>query len=412
VAAALLLVVLGCLVLYDKLAQRSHFPKPLAISITQSNIPLQIFEFPSDPNVVYFILPDGSLWSWGGRVGAFPPRRVGTNGDWVQMSVDRDAVGVRSDGTIWTWSRGNEQPRQIGAGHDWVEVRAGSGFNIARNRDGKLWAWGNNNENQLGNGPGPGRPDGMWVGTNSDWKAIRVAGSQVLALRGDGTLWTWGSLAYFSRGTWFSTNYPLPIRYCAESNWTELTGKRPTLAHNQNGETWNVSSLTNMPGPGVPIASINALESSHSAMVTSGPLYATNWTRAKYELQSNGTLWATPEAINWLQPNTVTTLGPPVRIGLRSDWTGIWSVGDHAMIGETSDGVLWTWGMDFGQESHWTQVFVERADIIKAFVGAIFGKSFTSYVFAYSLPHEYPAQKEPRALLRLVKAQPDQERQK
>jgi hypothetical protein len=407
VVAALLLVVLASLDLYDMHVRRAHFPKPLAISITQSNTPLQVFEFPSVPGVVYFILQDGSLWCWGGRVGAFPPRRVGTNRNWVQMSVNLDAVGLQSDGTIWTWSRANETPRQVGSSHDWVEVRSGDGFNVARNRDGRLWAWGRNKQNQLGNGPGPNNADGIWVGTNSDWKAVSATGAKVVALRGDGALWTWGDVAWFGRGTWSSTNFPFPIRYCAESNWTGLAGRDQHLARNQKGETWTLSSLTGMPGPGVPIESISTLVSSNAALVASGPLYTTNWTHAKYELQSNGTLWATPELIDWLQPNTFTALGPPIRIGRRSDWAGIWGVGDQTMIGLTSDGMLWTWGADYGQESHWTQVFAERSDVIKEHVGYVFGHNLEAAFFGFSMPNEYPAQKEPRPLLRMVQGQSD-----
>ena len=405
--AALLFVVLASLVLYDMHVRRSHFPKPLAISIAQSNTALQVFEFPSALEVVYFILQDGSLWSWGGAAGAFPPHRVGTNMDWAQMSANRDAVGLQSDGTIWTWSRANEQPRQVGSGHDWVEVRAGDGFNVARNRDGRLWAWGKNQQSQLGNGPGPNRPDGIWVGTNGDWKAISVAGTEVVALRKDGVLWTWGEVTWFARGMGSSTNFPLPIRLCAESNWTGLAGGGQTLARNQKGETWTLSYLTGMPGPGVPIELISTLVSSNAAMLASGPLYTTNWTRAKYELRSDGSLWATPEVIDWLQSARTTALGPPIRIGRRSDWAGIWGVGDQTMIGLTADGMLWTWGLDYGQESHWTQVFAERFEAIKEFAGYVLGRNFETAFFGFGLPPEYPAQKEPRPLLRMVPGQSD-----
>jgi hypothetical protein len=396
---AALLAVVAVLTLYDIHAARANFPKPLVISLSQSNHPARVFAPQEWSRTGFlFILPDGTLWTWGRQVAIAPPQRVGTNRDWVQVSVYENTVGLRSNGTLWTWAVDSDKPKQFGTDHDWVEAGAGNGSSFARKRDGSLWGWGNNNQNQLGIGPGPSRPEGVRIGTNLDWKAVSTAsffGLEVLALRADGTLWTWGNISYFTNSSWKSTNYPQPVQLCQESNWAGFGANLENGARNQAGESWCLIPPTGLPGAQTPIAAIGQLLSSNAATIGFGPLFTTNWNYAKYELRTNGSLWATP----WSWPPASAPLAPPIRVGQRSDWVSVW--GSHkSMIGMTTDGTLWTWGLDYGQKSRWTQVLVERLGVIKEIVGFIFGGSPPSYSDYFS--QEYPAQKEPRPLLRLA----------
>ena len=168
-------------------------------------------------------------------------------------------------------------------------------------RDGTLWARGNNNQNQLGNGPGPNHSDFVRVGTNRDWHAVsttrdfnweqRQRGG---SLRSNRTLWTWGVFNYLTNGTFNSTNIPFPVQLCRESNWIGCNGQLEGGALCQTGESWSLSPATGLPGAGVPIASIGHLLSSSAAMTAFGPLFTTNWSYARYEASTNGTLWTTP----------------------------------------------------------------------------------------------------------------------
>jgi len=352
-------------------------------------------------------LPDGTLWRWGRpdweRKGqtVSPLWQVGGNRDWVQVSTFLNGrsfsdLGLRSDGTIWTWTSDGDIPKKIGSDHDWVEVRTGYGFNLARKRDGSLWGWGNNNQNQLGNGPGPHRTEAVRVGTNQNWKAVSTTDNGAVALRSDGTLWTWGNVNYLANGKWITTNSPVPIQLCRESNWVALSEGLEKGLRNQAGEFWRLNDPpTAFPGASVPISSLGSMVASNGATIALGPLFTTNWIHAKYEVRTNGTLWASPSP--WSP--TLAPSSPPLRVGQRSDWVSVWSA-NFTMIGLTSDGTLWTWGADYGQESHWVVVFGERIRLAKAIVGNIFGASIYSDMDYISF--EYPAQREPRPLLRLV----------
>jgi hypothetical protein len=396
VVTAAVLTVGASLALYDIHDLRANPPKPLVITITQSNNPARVS---GGQGGFLFILPDGTLWRWGhpdwqreGYV-ASPPVQVGSNRDWVQVSTFLNGrsysdLGLRSNGTIWTGFSDGEIPKKIGSDHDWAEVRTGYGFNLARKRDGTLWGWGNNNQNQLGNGPGPHHAEAVRVGTNQNWKAISTTDNGAVALRTDGTLWTWGNVNYFTNGRWITTNSSVPIQFCRESNWVALSDGVEKDYRNQAGELWSLNDpLTAFPGASVPMSSLGSMAASNGATIASGPLFTTNWNHAKYEVRTNGTLWAIPLSC------------PSVRVGQRSDWVSVWSA-NFTMIGATSDGTLWTWGSDYGQESHWVEVFGERIRLAKAIIGHVFGSSLYSDMDYVSFQH--PAQKEPRPLLRLV----------
>jgi hypothetical protein len=408
VTAAALTVGAG-LVLYDILVSRANPPKALVVSIAESNSPARVSGV---PGCFLFILPDGTLWRWGDpnwdrkNLMASPPVQVGSNRDWVQIvstlinGQSFSDLGLRSNGTIWTWTSDRDIPKQFGSDHDWVEVCAGNGFNFARKRDGTLWGWGNDNQNQLGIGPGPHRTDAVRVGTNNNWKAIHATDWGAMALRSDGTLWTWGNLNYLINGKWITTNNPVPIQFCRESNWVALSDGLENGFRNKVGEFWRLNDLRiAFPGANVSVSSLGSLIGSNGATISSGPLFTTNWNHAKYEVRTNGTLWANP--LSWingtLQANPLS--GPPVRVGQRSDWVSVWGT-PFSMIGLTSDGTLWTWGADCGHESHWVEVFGERIRFLEAIIGHIFGATDYSDMDYISL--RFPTQKEPRPLLRVV----------
>jgi ABC-type Na+ efflux pump permease subunit len=409
VAAAFLLTGTA-LVLYDIHAARTQLPKPLVISIAQSNNPVRIFGGEeSFQDGFHFILPDGTLWTWGRQGVIAPPQPFGTNHDWLQVTEyaqsfasPRENFGLRANGTLWNWPAASNNPAQFGSDRDWAEFCAGAGFCVARKRDGTLWAWGDNSEYQLGNGSGPNRPNPVQVGTNHDWTAVNAAGpsaTQVVAMRADGTLWTWGRVSYSLNGVGYSTNHPVPIQLCRESNWVAFGDKMENGVRNQAGEWWSLTTVTGFPSPIVPIAAIGRLLSSNTAAVAFGPLFTTNWTYAQYELQTNGTLWATPKA--W--PYAPAFVAPSQRVGHRSDWIKVWG-SYQTMFGLTADGTLWTWGSDFGQESHWTQVFVERVGVIRNIIRYFLGS--TPPIFSGYMSDQCPPQKDPRPLLRLIPTNP------
>ncbi len=111
-------------------------PKPLLVSMSRSNNPIQI----SGSQGYLSIFPDGTLWRWGHAQNASPPEQIGTNNDWIQGSLHGEtAVGLRSNGTLWKWDIEKEDPKQFGADHDWTQASAATETFIALKRDGSLW---------------------------------------------------------------------------------------------------------------------------------------------------------------------------------------------------------------------------------------------------------------------------------
>jgi hypothetical protein len=380
---ALLAVGTGAVV-YVIRALHVDLPKPVVVSISQSNHSVRVF---AGQGGFLFIMPDGALWRWvhplGQYAGAFQPQQVGTNRDWVQASViNPNAVGLRSDGTLWAWAVQDGEPTQVGSEHDWAEGCAGGTFAIARKLDGTLWAR-------------SGHENLAQVGTNHDWKAISTGApiTSVLALRDNGTLWTWGEFNFFTNGMWSHTNNSFPIQVCRESNWVGLSEGAWSGAHNQAGEWWSFFPFGSLPGADVPATAIGQLASSNTEMVALGPVFSTKWSFGMYDIQAGGTMWVTP-LLSWL---AIPSLTPPLRFGQRSDWVSVWG-SSGTVVGLTSDGTLWTWGVDYGQERHYD--FGERLDMAKAAISNSFAAK--PRPGPYDEWGGYQPQKEPRPLLRLA----------
>jgi hypothetical protein len=159
------------------------------------------------------------------------------------------------------------------------------------------------------------------------------------------------------------------------------------LLRNQTLELWN--PLFSPPDP-------------EAAASTIGHLMASNWKmnrsalgfgggQSLYEVRTNGTLWKSPYKLNSGVP---TPSNKWRQVGKRSDWVSIW--GHGTVIGLTSDGTVWTWGGDPGQDP----VFdvQSRITLLRIRVMDWLGKPIPGYALAAFEPY----QKEPRPLMRLV----------
>jgi hypothetical protein len=385
--------------------QRSKIPPVVVVSLTRSNAPLRVFQGVAG---VFMILPDSSLWRWG-QTGlgtwakAVGPEQVGTNCDWMKaVAANNHSVGLRTDGTLWEWgSRGNSgpagaprftgDPEQVDPGHDWLDMAAGDVHSVALKKDGSLWAWGDNSMNQLGNGTGPSRPNLVQVGINKDWVAVACRqGSSTYALRKDGTLWVWGQIYAFIDGQPGAV-FPRPIQVCDETNWEGLLSGGGVELWTLNGELWS-------PDYSPPNAEATA--------TVTCQLVATNWAPGRsalatcdrirlYQVRMNGTLWQTPFSHG---PKGIVPSNKWRRVGKRTDWVSIW--GHGTALGLTSDGTIWAWGEDPGQE--YVLDMGSKIRLLKGRIMGWFGLPPTSSFTSASIPY----QKEPRPLMRLVPTSP------
>jgi hypothetical protein len=397
IGTALGVVVAGMLIYFK--GSRPNFPPAVVVSMTRSNAPLRVL-----PGMaVFMILPDGSLWRWGGSgrpefPRAVVPEQIGTNCDWTRAAaMGNRIVGVHGDGTLWEWGWGargigrfTKDPEQIDAGHDWISASAGGVHSVALKRDGTLWAWGDNSAGQVGNGPGPYTPHPVQVGTNQDWAAATCQGSYTLGLRTNGTLWVWGRIYSFRNRLPAAINFPTPTQVCRETNWAGLSTDSG-WAWTRSGEVW------------APMVPTGASPDPEATVAVTGQFIATNFipghligamcdTAKLYQVRADGTLWeksysfgpwAAPPADKWRQ------------VGKRSDWVALWSVWGTA-IGLTADGTIWTWGIDQSRDP--THDFPAKLKLLQMRIQGLLGGSPGR---GAGVSASQPYQKEPRPLMRL-----------
>jgi hypothetical protein len=375
-----------------------NVPPPVIVRLSQSQSNAPVRVFPGYQGF-FFILPNGSLWRWGQPGGSYltkarVPERVGSDFDWAEVSASANhCVGLKQDGTIWEWGdcltgRSIIDPIRVDAGNDWIAIAAGAAHGAAIKRDGSLWTWGRNGQLQLGIGRRANQTNLVQVGTNLDWKAVQCTFAATFAVR-DGALWGVGDV-----WSWIGTGMMqnrwvmnAPTQICNATNWTGFVPSKELWVRNQAGEFWQ--PLYASPGSNMVTALtchrvVSSPGSDHPAFaVRMGP----NPVAERYEVRSNGTLWATSCAPDF---QAGTTPEKWHRVGSRSDWVSVW--GDSAVVGLTSDGTLWLWGSDYGDEE--VADFQSRLATFKGAISMRGGRASSS-----TFP---PYQGKPRPLLKMV----------
>jgi hypothetical protein len=428
------IVILGC-ILWSFLRRneppiyyvaRGAAPPPLTVILAHNNAPVRAF---FGPLYVLLILPDGSLWEWGGLGGRTPkirvPKRIGTNDDWAQAAVaDGHYLGIRQDGTLWNWGTPYSWsplttfpgpvtppalPERVGLETNWVRTAASGMHSSVLRRDGTIWAWGDDSLGQMGNGLGPhetnrvkghsfheengnlladylheGRTNLVRVGTNQDWAAISASyGSFTLGLRSNGTVSVWGAMPLLIKNHWTQAVYSVPTQVCVETNWVHLGG---SIALNSKREAWQL--LYGLPDATAPAEKscgllANGCVPGRSAFAHPG----------MYRIQDDGTLWMAKPLWSSKQ-HRLFTAKTSQRVGQRSDWVSLdgWM---GTAIGVTADGTVWMWGTDVSQEG---------VEMLPSRIGTLKRKALTLFHAApssYSTASIMPVQKEPRPVMHL-----------
>ena len=116
-------------------------------------------------------------------------------------------VGLKSDGTVWTW--GYNGNGQLGTGdqtnrteptktkvEDAVDVTAGYYFTAILKKDGTVWISGDNTYGQLGDGTTTNSSEFKQVPNLTDVIQISAGSNTMHVLKKDGTVWSWGRNEY------------------------------------------------------------------------------------------------------------------------------------------------------------------------------------------------------------------------
>jgi alpha-tubulin suppressor-like RCC1 family protein len=218
------------------------------------------------------IKTSGTLWSWGfndaGRLGLGDsgspekdrntPAQVGTDSDWVNIDGCIHSIGVKSNGTLWTWgynsygqlglgdsfsSNNRNTPSLVGTDSDWINAKGGYEHTVGLKTNRTIWSWGRNDKGQLGlggSGDGTNRLTPTQVGTDSDWVNIDGGYTDTFGVKSNGILWVWGSNNMGQLGLGDSIQRNTPCLVQAGSDWVNIEGGcRYTIGMKNNGTIWS-----------------------------------------------------------------------------------------------------------------------------------------------------------------------------
>jgi alpha-tubulin suppressor-like RCC1 family protein len=288
------------------------------------------------------------------------------------------------------------EPEQVGLESNWVSASTSGGHSVALKCDGTIWEWGNNTWGRPGSGAVPNPTNVVQIGTNRDWAQLICLWQSTAGLRSNGTLWVWGQVhgSGGQIGPMKINNFQTPTQVCRETNWIGLGLGSGPLAWTSSGEVWQPIT-TASPDAEASVAVTGELIATNSA--PNRLIFAISGTPKLYELRVDGTIWEKEYALApWSSKPTDTWH----RFGKRSDWVGIWSVSQTA-LGLTSDGTIWTWGVDLSQGPKPAEG--QKLMLLMARIRAAFGgNSLTGFAGTRSSPLRWASQKEPRPLMRMV----------
>ncbi len=288
---------------------------PIAVSI----VPSGWSSVQGGGDFSFAIAGNGTIYAWGndnnGQLGngivsgAVPnPTQIGNSNNWKSIFTGtRHAVGIKSDGTLFTW--GNNSNGQLGNGTNatssnpvqvnsananWISASCGDKHTMAIKSDGTLWGWGFNQFGQLGTGNNVDSNIPVQIGTQNDWVDVECSGNITHIIKSNGTLWAMGENTSGQLGTGTASNASIPVEVGISSNWISVS----------SGTTHTVG------------------------------------------IQSDGTMWAwgSNNAGN-LGNNSSVPETSPVQIGGGINWVSISCGTDHS-IAQAPDGTIYTWGLN------------------------------------------------------------------
>jgi alpha-tubulin suppressor-like RCC1 family protein len=161
---------------------------------------------------------NGVLYAWGrnqfGELGdgtassrSSPVIVTGGFTDWILASTNLEhTLGLRANGTAWAWGRGTygrlgdnntldrNSPVAVAGGFtDWISLSAGYRNSVGLRANGTVWTWGRNQFGELGDTTTVSKNSPVdVVGGITDWTSISMGKFHTLATRANGTLWGWG----------------------------------------------------------------------------------------------------------------------------------------------------------------------------------------------------------------------------
>jgi alpha-tubulin suppressor-like RCC1 family protein len=286
--------------------------------------------------------------------------------DWKMIKAgDLHTVGIKADGTLWTWGYNNKgqlgdgtiinktTPTQIGVATNWASVTAGNQHTIATKTDGTLWAWGDNAVGQLGDGTTTDKLSPTQIGVGTNWALIAAGVYHTIATKTDGTLWAWGWNAWGQLGDNTTTQRNSPVQIGSATNWGTISaGSQHNLARKTDGTLWGWGlNSTGQLGDGTVINKTTPTQigsaTNWASIVAAAGYDNSGGSNSAHSLatKTDGTLWAWGRnTIGQLGDGTqISRLNGPIQIGTATNWASVAAGLNHSIARKTT-GELWSWG--------------------------------------------------------------------
>ena len=344
------------------------------------------------------------LWVWGqnityGAIGdntttdrSTPVTTLAGGANWKQVSSGGNhVIGIKNDGTLWTWGRNSRGQLGTGTavdrltpvttfagGTNWKQVAGTDQISFGIKTDGTLWTWGYNLQNTLGNNTSNNcsTPVTTFAG-GTEWKQVAAGGYAAAAIKTDGTLWVWGkNYTTGQLGINNASNTPAtPVTtFAGGTNWKQVAcGGNFMSAIKTDGTlwTWGVNAYGQL-----------GINSTTGPICTPVTTFAggTNWKQVAcgggpnvIAIKTDGTLWCWGRNnTGSIGDNTATNrLTPVTTFAGGTNWKQ--SSANGAI---KSDGSLWMWGGN-GSGQLGDNTTTTRSTPVTTFAGGTNWKQFT-----------------------------------
>jgi alpha-tubulin suppressor-like RCC1 family protein len=332
-----------------------------------------------------------SQWNWGynygGQIGnnstvavSNPTQTAAGGVNWSQVTAGRlTTIGVKTDGTLWTWgynrdgtlginagspvsSTWRSSPVQtVTAGTTWKTPSIGNYHAGCIKNDGTLWVWGYNFDGELGDNTATHRSSPIQtIAGGTSWNKLSFGAYHTGSIKTDGTLWVWGLNANGQIGDSSVANKSSPVQVlCWEENWTYVYAGYTSAGIKNDGTLWMWGNNAYGQIGNNSTTGFGSGLSSPVQTITRG----TNWLQVECEgsyswgvttaaVKNDGTLWMWGNnSYGQLGDNTTVSKSSPVQtITFGTNWKQVSiGCGSNTGIGATvgavkNDGTLWMWG--------------------------------------------------------------------
>lgn len=272
-----------------------------------------------------------------GNSGTYTVVQVGS-GTWKYVHVAFDSghmFGINTSGELYacgdnnngqlglgdTTNRNYSSVAKVGSATNWTKVCAAKYATIGLRSDGTIWTWGLNSGDQagqLGVGGSTDVTSPTQVGSATHWVDIAASpsyGTVFYALKNDGTLWYWGDASYGGGLGQGDTLVTTPTQIGSASNWAKIYGSYRSLrAIKTNGTLWGGYNASSPYG-----GSFQQVGTDTDWASSGGGVF--NW----HAIKNNGTLWAISVYNFYGAAGTgnTTDVLTPTQIGSDTNWRNL-----------------------------------------------------------------------------------------